>query len=512
MKHHSERENKSVIKKIFISLIALILFLVQAFLLYLLLFETSNIRWLYIIVELIGLIIVIYLFDRKMTSSYKLIWTILILIMPFTGTLIFLFFGNERTFPKEKSRKIKEALKEFYVEKPDNFNIIKEFNPIAYKHTMIVNNGCDLPAYTNTLVKFYSNIEEKHNDMLKDMMEAKQYIFMEFFIMSNGTMFNSLMEVLEKKASEGIEIKICYDDFGSKFGLKENSFNKIKKYDNVKINKFAALGYALDFSVNYRNHRKNVIIDGKIAYSGGDNLADEYANYKTKYGYWRDNAVRLEGEAVTNNLIIFAESWYISSKEVLDINIYKNKESIKTTNIVMPYGDGPTDQRNPASDLYTSITNNAQKYLYISTPYLIIDNEFIDHLCNAAKSGVDVRILVPGVPDKKIVYILTESHFGSLLKAGVKIYKYTPGFNHAKNYICDDLFSVVGSINLDYRSLYLHFENGVYIFNDEAIIKMRDNFLEDLSQSEEVTFDKWKKRKWYKRMIEFIVKMFSPLM
>ena len=238
----------------------------------------------------------------------------------------------------------------------------------------------------------------------------------------------------------------------------------------------------------------------------------EYVNLKDKYGYWRDNAVRIEGEAVYNTLISFAESWYISTKEILDIAKYKSKKSIKTNNIVIPFMDGPTDKYNPASDIYTSITNNAKDYLYISTPYLIIDNEFLNHLCNASNSGVDVRILVPGIPDKKLVYILTQSHFGKLLESGVKIYKYTPGFNHAKNYICDDLFGVVGSINLDYRSLYLHFENGVYIYNDEEIKKMKENFLYDLSFSEEIKLEDWKKRKWYKKIIEFILKTFSPLM
>lgn len=512
MKHNNERENRSLLKKTLFIIITILLLFIQLYLFYILFFETSKIKWLYIIVVILGIICVINLFDKKMNNSYKLIWTILILILPFTGTLLYLFFGNERSFPKTKSKKIKEALREYYSFDNNYLNDLKSIDPIAYKHSMIISNNTNLQIHSNTSVLFYSDILEKHKKMLEDIKQAKKYIFIEFFIINNGKLLDSLIDALYEKALENVEIKICYDDVGSKFGLKDNSFDKIKEFKNVSINKFAALGYALDLSVNYRDHRKCVIIDGNIAYIGGDNLADEYANLKDKYGYWRDNAVRIEGECVFNTLISFAESWYISTKEILDIKKYQGNSKILSNNIVTPFMDGPTDENNPASDLYTSIANNAKDYLYISTPYLIIDNEFLNHLCNAAKSGVDVIILVPGVPDKKLVYILTESNFGKLLEAGVKIYKYTPGFNHAKNYICDDLYAVIGSINLDYRSLYLHFENGVYIYNDSEIIKMKENFLYDLTFSEEIKLKDWKKRKWYKKIIEFILKMFSPLM
>lgn len=512
MKHHNERENRSIVKKILFVVISLILLIIQIYLLYVILFESSKIKWLYIVVVIMGIICVVNLFDKKMNSSYKLIWTILILVLPFTGTLLYLFFGNERSFPLKKSKKIKESLKDYYITDFSYLNKLKEINPTLYKHAMILSKETNLKVHSDTKVIFYSDILKKNNEMLDDIKKAKKFIFIEFFIINNGKLLNDLLGVLIQKAKENVEIKICYDDIGCKLGLKDNTFDELKKYKNVSINKFAAIGYALDLSVNYRDHRKCVIIDGEIAYIGGDNLADEYVNLKDKYGYWRDNAIRIEGEAVYNTLISFAESWYISTKEILDIAKYKTETNIKTNNIVIPFMDGPTDKYNPASDIYTSITNNAKDYLYISTPYLIIDNEFLNHLCNASNSGVDVRILVPGIPDKKLVYILTQSHFGKLLESGVKIYKYTPGFNHAKNYICDDLFGVVGSINLDYRSLYLHFENGVYIYNDEEIKKMKENFLYDLSFSEEIKLEDWKKRKWYKKIIEFILKMFSPLM
>ena len=508
----SERATLSILKKIILIIVSLILLAIQLLLIYLVFFKASHISWVYIIVRAIGLICVIAIFDKNIVGSYKLLWTILILIAPFIGTILFLLYGDERSFPKHKSRKIHRTIDKYL---PVNAysDIIRKIDPVAYKHITIVNNGTHLPIYTRTDVTFYSDIEKKANDLLEDMKNAKRYIFIEFFIISSGKMLDSFIEVLNQKGNEGIEIKVCYDAFGSKSGLKKKDVNRLKQIPNLTLVKFAPFGLSINIAVNYRDHRKLVIIDGNIAYMGGDNLADEYANYKTRFGYWRDNAVRIEGEAVENCLFLFAETWYLSTKKIIDMEKYKGNSSIPNTmNIVMPFGDGPTDSNNPACDLYNSITDNAKKYLYISTPYFIIDREFINHICAASKSGVDVRILVPGIPDKKTVYVLTQSHFGDLLKAGVKIYRYKPGFNHAKNYICDDNYAVVGSINVDYRSLYLHFENGVYLSNDKSILEMKKNFLDDLEKSEEIKLEDYKKRNIFVRAIAFIMKIFSPLM
>lgn len=508
----SERSRTSIFKKILFIFISLILLAIQLFLYYLVFIEASKNSWIYIFVNILGFICVISIFDRKMSSSYKLIWTICILVFPFVATILYLLYGNERSFPIHKSKKIHKVMDQFIV-KDNQLNIIKEFDPVAYKHTLITHYGTGLPVYSNTSTKYYNDIKEKHQDMIEDIKNAKKYIFIEYFIISSGILLNSIIDVLEKKGKEGVEIRICYDDFGSKLGLKNKDLNRIKLIPNLEIVKFAPLGLTINISANYRDHRKTVIIDGKIAYVGGDNLADEYANYKTRFGYWRDNAIRIEGEAVNNCLFSFAESWYLSTKKILDINEYKVIHKVEdSNNIVMPFGDGPTDRRNPAYDLYTSIADNAQNYLYISTPYLIIDPEFINHICNACRSGVDVKVLIPGIPDKKTVYYLTQSHFGEILRAGGKIYKYSPGFNHAKNYICDDKYAVIGSINVDYRSLYLHFENGIYLSHDEEIIKMKEDFLNAISQSEEIDYNKWKNRPLLLKITQFILKLFSPLM
>lgn len=506
------RASLSIFKRIILVIVTLLLIALQALTLYSVIFTASQIQWLYILINIIGYCCVISLIDKDMVSSFKLIWIIIILIFPFVGTIFFITCGDGRTFPIRKVRKINEYLSQYMV-KVNDLSTVKAFDETAYKHVSVVNNGCGFYPHTNTLVKYYSDIDLKLKDLLIDLKNATKYVFIEYFIISSGKMLDALMDVLEEITSRGVEVKIIYDDFGSKRGFKEKDLKRIKTMSpNLIITKFAPLGVSLNLAVNYRDHRKIVVIDGKIGYVGGDNIADEYANYITRFGKWRDNAIRMEGEAVDNLIFMFAETWYLSTKHKLEMNNYRTGYSVKTDNLVFPYDDGPTDSKNPAADLYTSMIQNAKKYIYISTPYFIIDQDFINNLILASKSGVDVKILIPGIPDKKTVYILTQAHFGKLLREGVKIYKYTPGFNHAKNFICDDKYATIGTVNVDYRSLYLHFENGVYIVNDETVNKLKQDFVKDIEQSTELTYEEWKKRKWYIKIYEFILKVFSTLM
>lgn len=508
----SERTRITVFKKIILAVVSISLILIQFALFYFVYIKAYNNSWVYIFVQILSAICVISIFDRKMSSSYKLVWTILILIFPLVCSVLYLIYGNERSFPTHKSKKIHRAMDKYIME-TDQFERLRKEDPIAFKHTNVTNHGCGLPAYTNTTTKFYNDINEKHHDLVEDIKKAEKYIFIEYFIFASGQLLNSLMDALEDRGKAGVEIKICYDDFGSKLVLKKKDYNRIRAIPNLTIIKFAPLGQTFNMSINYRNHRKCVIIDGKIAYVGGDNISDEYANLKTRFGVWRDNALRIEGEAVNNCLFTFAETWYMSTKIALDLEKYQVEYKIENTNnLVMPFGDGPTDRRNPAYDLYTSIADNSQKYLYISTPYFVIDPEFIEQICNACRSGIDVRIMVPGIPDKKTVYYLTQSHFGEILRCGGKIYKYSKGFNHAKNFICDDKYAVIGTVNLDYRSLYLHFENAIYFAHDQEIIKMREDFEETLKDCELITYEKWKKRPLWLKIAQFILKLFSPLM
>lgn len=505
------RRTISIFKQIILIIITLALIALQIALIYGLLFEAANIQFLYIFIKVLGFICVVNLIDKEMISSFKIIWIIIILVFPFVGTIFYLFAGDERTFPKKKSRKVRSYVNTFIPSQKD-LKSLKEEDDVLYKHVSVITRGCDFPYYRNTEVTYFNHIDEKVERMLEDIKNAKKYIFIEYFIISSGKLLDNLIEALTVASSNGVIIKICYDDFGSKTNLKAADIKRLKAIPNLKLVKFAPLGFTLNLTVNYRNHRKTLIIDGEIGYMGGDNLADEYANYITRFGYWRDNGVRIYGEGVNNLIYMFAETWYLSTKEMLEINDYISPVKTQDNYVVMPYADGPTDNRNPAHDLYVSMINNAKDYLYISTPYLIIDRDFLNELIMAARSGVDVRILVPGIPDKKTVYLMSRSHFGELLKAGVKIYKYTPGFNHAKNFICDDKYGTVGSVNVDYRSLYLHFENGLFINDNEIVQEMRKDFEDSLKESEEITYEVWKKRPAISKIIEFVLKVFSTLM
>ena len=507
----NKKKTKDIIKIVLLILFTILLILLQLALIYFIYKSKSN-KWITLVMYTIGLISIINMFNNSLCSTYKVIWTIVIFLMPFSGSLLYLLFGNQRSFPKRRSRKVNEYL---MLQKPNNQNLDKlaDVDPVLYKYASIINKNRGLSIYNNTNSSFYNIIERKFYDLLKDIENAEKYIFIEMFIISEGKMLDELYEVLKEKGNQGIEIKILYDDIGSKKTNKKHFEQRFLEIPNLSIHRYEPLGVVINPAKNLRNHRKNIVIDGIIGYVGGDNIADEYVNWKEKYGVWRDNAIRIEGDAVYSLLSMFSETWYMSSKEMININKYKCVENkIINNEYVMPYCDGPTGNSNTGYEIYTTMTLNANRYLYISTPYFIIDKEFIDNLILASKSNVDVRIMTPGIPDKKLVFMLTQAHYGRLLQNGVKIYEYSLGFNHAKNYICDDKYSVIGSINVDYRSLYLNFENAVLISSEKVTKEMKEDYLNTLTDCKEITYADWKNRPLYKKILQFILKIFSPLL
>lgn len=507
----NKKHPKEIIKIVLIGLLTIFLILLQLSIIYFI-YKSKENKWFSYFMYGVGLICIVNMFNNSLCSTYKVMWTIIIFLMPFSGSLLYLLFGNQRSFPKRRSNKVNKYL---MLQKPNSgaFEKVLKDDPVLYKYANIIKNNRGLSIYNNTHTTFYNNIERKFYDMLEDMKNAKRYIFIEMFIFSNGRMLDELYEVLKGKGNEGIEIKILYDDIGSVKNYKKKFEKRFLEIPNLKIHRYEPLGVIFNPATNFRDHRKNVIIDGIIGYVGGDNIADEYANWKERFGVWRDNAFRIEGEAVYSLLSMFSETWYMSSKEMINVNKYKYEfNTILNDDYVMPYCDGPTGNANTGYEIYSSLTINANKYLYISTPYFIIDKEFIDNLILARKSNVDVRIMVPGIPDKKLVYMVTQSHYEMLLKNGVRIYEYTPGFNHAKNYICDDKYSIVGSINVDYRSLYLHFENAILVSSERVTKEMKEDYLKTLEDCKEITYEGWKNRSLIKRIIQFILKIFSLLL
>ena len=522
-KRSKERITTSIFKKIIAILLAIIFLGGQLFLYYELLFgiyldHNHQIGFwiIYLLVYILGLLTVAKLYNKAVNTSYKLTWTILILIVPLFGTFAYYIYGNGRSMPRRKNRKIRAYLLN-RIPKTRIKEELKETDLVGYNLIRGLEQSTGFTCYQNTEVKFYSNVKEKHKHLLEDLRTAEKYIFLEFFIVSEGKLLDELYDVLKEKGEKGVQIYFIYDDVGSKATFKKKSLKHFLEIPNLTMKSYAPFGQNMNPAINYRDHRKIAVIDGKIAYCGGDNLADEYIHEKERFGYWRDNALRLYGEAVKGFTYLFLEMWYMSSKEMLKLEDYlydfdHHPLAEQKASYIFPFGDGPTYQSHPAYNLFISMIASAQKSIKISTPYFVIDKEFINALCRAARNGVDVTILVPGIPHKKMVFYMTRGNYGSILEAGGSIYEFTPGFNHAKNVIIDDKYAFIGTTNTDYRSFFLHFECGTFLVHDPVIKEMSKDFDNALKISQEISYESWKNRPRYQKIIEFLLTYFSPLL
>lgn len=459
--------------------------------------------------NVLGVIIVLALYNRDMNIGHKLSWIIVILVLPMAGTLLYLLFGNGRNVPRRRAQKMEECFNyKRYLVSEKKVEIADDRGKML---AHLVQNEGNMPVCENTVTQYFSDIEKKHASLLQDIEKAKKYIFIEYFVVSEGYVLNTLLSALERKGNEGVKIKFIYDDIGSKKYLRKKTKKRIASIPNLELCVFEPTGIVFNPRINYRDHRKIVVIDGKVGYLGGDNLADEYVNRKIRFGHWRDNAIRLEGDAVYSLSVLFARMWFMSCGEKIEVEREDHGVS-KGNGYVQPFGDGPTFTEHPGYDLFQALASSSQKYLYISTPYFIIDSSFINAINLASKSGVDVRILVPKIPDKKIIFAMTRAHYGSILKAGGKIYEYSPGFNHAKTVISDDKYAFIGTINCDYRSMLLHFECGALLSLNDQIPKMKEDFLSAVNLSEEITYEKWRRRPLFTKITELLLSLISPML
>lgn len=390
--------------------------------------------------------------------------------------------------------------------------ILEEINEKNLSNLKYISNYTSYPITCNNTVDYYKVGDDVFPVMLEELKNAEKFIFFEYFIVSEGKMWNSILEILEEKAAKGVDVRVIYDDLGC-IALLDESYNKFLKKKGIKCIPFNRIGIDTGVIVNHRDHRKILVIDGKVAFSGGINISDEYININSKYGHWKDNGMRIKGDAVWNYTVMFLEMWNAYRKEDNDFLKFKYDFSGKENGqgYAVPYGENPFRDEKVAESVYLNIISNAKKYIYIYTPYLIIDTDVINNLILAAKRGVDVRIVIPGIPDKKIVYTVSESYADPLVKGGVKVYRYTPGFVHSKVYISDDNVATVGTINMDYRSLYLHFECGCY-FEDVDIIKdIKQDLLDSMKKSHEITIEETK-NKPLKELWQSFLRLFAPLM
>lgn len=509
----NERRILPIWRKILVLLFALIVFAIQISI-FAIMFQINyaNLNWLiFAIIELIALIVVNHIIHKPILTNYKLTWAILIMAVPLPFMFLYYLTHNGRRLPRYKQRHIDHVLSQYHAEN----NLLVELESIdrgATKQANVIYANTKFPPYKNTKYTFINDGELKFKDLLVELKKAQHYVFIESFILSDGFLLSSLIPVLEELGQAGVEIKIIYDDLGSKMTLKNKTIKRITSIPNCQITNYNPLGLSINPAYNYRDHRKIIVIDGVLAYCGGDNLADEYIHKKDRFGFWRDNCGKYEGEAVSSFVALFIETWYMSTKETLSIENYiKKTDIINQESYVIPFGDGPSSATNVGYECFKSLITSANKTLYISTPYLVIDDGMIESIALAAKSGVDVRILMPGIPDKKSAFYLAKSHYRDILKAGGKIYEFSKGFNHAKNIIVDEKYAFIGTFNLDFRSLFLHYECGAVVLLDPEIKKMQEDFLEACQESKQITYEDWKKRPWYQKLIAYIFYLLAPM-
>ena len=454
-------------------------------------------------------VVVLRLYSKHTNSAFKLPWIMLIMALPVMGLSLYLMtqiLGAPR-YTRKRLNAVREEI--HTAMKTDPIDL--EGVPIAGQMRYLQNHG-NHPVFSGTSVTYYPQATQALDDMLAALDKAEKFIFMEYFIVDNGEAFQKIREILIRKARVGVEVRLIYDDFGS-IGYVNLEFAKELNRQGIQCRVFNPAIPILNLFMNHRDHRKITVIDGKVAFTGGYNLADEYFDLTRPYGHWKDTGIRLEGQAVQSMTATFLELWCVAVRKNEDSSRYLTvSRNTSAQGLVQPYTDNPMDQEATAENVYLNIINQAQDYVYFMTPYLIITDELSRALSLAAKRGVDVRIITPGIPDKKAVYAVTRSYYTELVRSSVRIFEYTPGFCHAKQCVCDGRIASIGTSNLDYRSLYHHFENNVLLYNCPAIGAMVQDFQETFSLCREVKANYQAPKSTPLRIWQCILRLFAPML
>ena len=483
--------------------------------LYLLTYDSSAAIIIQIIMTALSLIFVLYLINKNERPSVRLNWILMMIMFPFVGVPMFLLFGEGRptkwmAYRIQKEKKKNETLaKKIYGEEP----VLVPQNR-GESLSLYLSKYGKYPLYKDGTLDYYKSGEEMFPVMMEELQKAEKYILLDYFIIAHGKMWNSILKVLVEKAIQGVQVRIIYDDFGCMMTLPPRYEEYLESlHENIKCLNFNKVVPIFTIRMNNRDHRKILGIDGKVAFTGGINLADEYIAEKVRFGYWKDSGVKVTGNAVRSFTQMFFYMWnaFYRSKEDVESYLPTHIETEEDSKIrIQPYDDSPLDNISIGEGAYSDMINRAQNFLYIFTPYLFFDDSMRTALCQAALRGVDVRIVTPSIPDKKLVFRLTRANYDILLKAGVKIYEYTPGFIHAKSMLCDGEWAVVGTINLDYRSLYFHFENAVYFSGCDAINKLELDCKETFAVSKECTLGNTK-RGFFGQLFDSLLRIFETL-
>ena len=464
---------------------------------------------------LLSLLITLGIINSKSNPAYKITWLIPILLFPVFGGLVYLLFGSDRT-----GRYLRKKLQGIGTEMD---NVIGEAHrrsgaeqlpPDAANQSRYISHCAYCPPYQNTTTEYLPLGEVKFERMVEELKKAKHYIFLEYFIIQEGKMWNTILDILRQKAAEGVDVRVIYDDMGCIMIL-PTGYDKTLEQMGIKCRIFNPFVPILSSRFNTRDHRKICVIDGNVGFTGGINLADEYINAYEKHGHWKDTSILLKGEAVFSLTVMFLSMWDYLDGTIAKTDYSRYYPTVWDENAkgyVQPFADNPLDDEAVGETVYLNLINKAKRYVYITTPYLILSSEMLTALTSAAKCGVDVRIITPHVPDKWYVHAVSRSHYQTLIEAGVKIYEYTPGFIHAKTFVVDDDYAVVGTINLDYRSLYLHFECAVWMYQTPSVAQVRDDFFKTQQISQEITLEECRSLSFPRRLGRSVLRVFAPLM
>ena len=472
-------------------------------------------NWLSVIIMvLLYISTILAIVNRNMPPESKVTW-LLIAVVPVFGSLLYLMFGERRLSKKEMKQLENMESMEFREDNSRELRLkLKEENKAVYgmvKSLLSMDHNADL--YNGTSSTFFPLGDQMFKQLLEDLRSAKKFIFMEFYIIDEGLMWDSILEILIEKVKEGVEVKLLYDDIGCMATLAGNYTKRLRKL-GIDAHRFNKVIPRLTVAYNNRDHRKILVIDGQIGYTGGSNLAEEYINQIERFGHWKDSAVRIEGRAVKALTRLFLMTWYINQGEIEDFDKYHmENRAVDGEGLYIPFGSGPKPiyKSQVGKAVYQNMINQATDYVYITTPYLIIDYDLTEDIRNAALRGVDVRIVTPFIPDKKLIQIVTRGAYPDLMEAGVKIYEYLPGFVHSKQVLVDDEIAVVGTINFDYRSLVHHYENAIWMYETPEIPKIRADFDNIFAVSREIKLETFRVA-WYQHLVKEIMQLFAPML
>ncbi len=515
----STMEKKAAVKNGVVRMILVVLsILIEVVVIFLLLqFAGSKAGWIYVVLHILSIILVLMIYGSHKTASIRMTWIMLIMLVPVVGTVLFFLIGlNGHTLKmRRRYMELDKILLPLLPANEDVDDHVRHFSRRVSGVVRYIKNNAGYPVYEKTRITYYDDAVKGFEAQKRELAKAKKFIFMEYHAIEDAECWHEIQAILVERAKAGVEVRIFYDDMGS-LGFINMDFVKRMQACGLQCRVFNPFVPGLNIFLNNRDHRKITVVDGKVGFTGGYNLANEYFHRTEPFGFWKDTGVRLEGDAVQSLTVTFLEMWNAISDKDEDDRDYKKYLPVipvpESEGFIQPYADSPMDDIAVGEDVYISIAEGAHDYCWFITPYLIITDEMNHALSLAARRGVDVRIITPGIPDKKMVYNLTRSYYNGLARHGVRIFEFTPGFCHAKMCVSDDIIATCGTINMDYRSLYHHFENGCLYAGCEAVMDTKRDFEETFAQCEEVTDYYVSGRGAFMRFGHMILRLAAPLM